>query len=219
MEAWSLDKFSVLLFSISGTLTAYKYKRLDLFGLLFVAWITAIGGGTLRDILLNAHPIAWVSHSSYLLAIVSGFTMAMIFKETIYRMSRPLIYVDALAISFGALAGLEKALELGANPMAAAVFGVITATVGGIIRDTICNEVPMVLKREIYASAVLLGCIVFLLTSQILGWPHTFCYILGFFTITLTRLFSVRYGWSLELDKVFRFFDRWQVPKVKRGKR
>lgn len=182
---------------MSGTITAHKHQELDVFGLTVAAIITAVGGGTVRDILLDAHPIAWISHSAYIISMVAGAIAGLLSLSIIDRFKKPFIFIDALGISFAALAGLQKGLEYDANPLAAIFFGVITATVGGIIRDIICNEVPMVLRKEIYAGAVMLGCIVYLLLDSLGHLHESVVYTISFFVIVLTRMFAVRYGWDL----------------------
>ncbi|MFT5183196.1 MAG: putative membrane protein YeiH [Flavobacteriales bacterium] len=192
------DIVGVFLFSLSGTLTAQRYNKLDYFGLAFVALITAVGGGTVRDVIIDAHPIAWVSHSAYFVAIVSGYLAALIFKIPILKFTKPIVTIDAVAVGFAAIAGMQKSIEYGANPLAAIVFGLITATVGGVIRDVICNEIPMVLRREVYASAVLLGCVVYLALTQILPSCESISLWSGVLVIVAVRLLAVHYRWNLD---------------------
>jgi uncharacterized membrane protein YeiH len=200
---FAFDIFGVFFFSMSGTLTAHRYQKLDLYGLGFVGLITAVGGGTVRDIILDAHPIAWVSHKGYFIAIALGYIAALLFINQIRKLARPFVTIDALAVAFAAIAGFEKSLEYGANPLAALVFGVITATVGGIIRDVICNEIPMVLRKEVYASAVLVGCSLYLSTDLLFAPAVWLSQMIGFLGIVITRLLAVRYGWNID-NKVIR---------------
>lgn len=191
------DVVSVALFSISGTLTAYRYQKLDAYGLAFVALITAIGGGTVRDILIDSKPIAWVHHSEYIVSILIGFVFALAFKDYLMKIPKVFRTVDALAISFSSIAGVQKSLELGASVPAAILFGAITATTGGLLRDVICREVPMVLRKEIYASACLAGGLSYALLFQ-LDAPYRA--IVSMLVVATVRLVSVHLGWNLELS-------------------
>jgi uncharacterized membrane protein YeiH len=198
------DIAGVFLFSLSGTLTAQRYDKLDYFGLAFVALITAVGGGTVRDVIIDAHPIAWVSHSAFFVAIVAGYLSALVFGRHILKFAKPIVTIDAIAVGFAAIAGMEKSMEYGANPLSALVFGLITATVGGVIRDVICNEVPMVLRREVYASAVLLGCVVYLGLSHFFPTHSTMALWSGVTVITAVRLLAVRRQWNLDNKALLR---------------
>lgn len=198
------DIVAVFFFSMSGTLTARRYNKLDLYGLGFVGLITAVGGGTVRDIILDAHPIAWVSHSGYIIAIGAGYLVAVTFANPITKLARPFVTIDALGVAFAAIAGLEKSLEYGSSWPAALMFGVITATVGGVIRDMICNEVPMVLRKDIYASAVFLGGVVYLCLLWAFPNAKVIPELSAFGSIVLIRLLAVRFGWNVD----FRAMER-----------
>ncbi|MCB0762541.1 MAG: trimeric intracellular cation channel family protein [Flavobacteriales bacterium] len=214
------DLIGVFFFSLSGTLTARRYKKLDLFGLAFVGLITAIGGGTVRDVIIDAHPIAWVSHSGYFIAIVLGYAAALAFGRVILRFAKPILTLDALAVSFAAIAGLQKSLEYGASELSALVFAVITATVGGVIRDVICNEVPMVLRKEIYASAVMAGGVVYLVVAWMVPYDLQWAQWTGFIAIATIRLLAIRFRWDLDTRAVQRRIRmmRYTWKKLNRGK-
>jgi uncharacterized membrane protein YeiH len=193
------DIVGVFFFAMSGTLTARRYNKLDLFGLGFVGLITAVGGGTVRDIILNAHPIAWVSHSAYIIAIIAGYIIAVIFAKKITKLTRPFITLDALGVAFAAIAGLEKSLDYGSNWAAALMFAVISATVGGVIRDIICNEIPMVLRKDLYALAVFIGGGVYLAMLWLFPETNLVAEISAFVSIVLLRLLSVKYNWNVDI--------------------
>ena len=215
--ALTFDLISVFFFAMSGTITAVKHNRLDLFGVIFVALITAVGGGTVRDMLLDAHPITWISNSSYVVSMLFGSIGGLLLMRIIDRFKKPFVFIDALGVSFAALAGLQKSLDFGSSGMAAILFAVITATVGGIIRDVICNEVPMVLRSEIYATAVVVGAVFYLFSIWVFGIPEDISYILSFLIIVGVRMFSVRYGWNLDLE-IFESMRNNQKKKIRRRK-
>lgn len=191
------DILSVGLFSMSGTLTAYRYRKLDMYGLAFVAMVTAVGGGTVRDILIDSRPIAWVQDGRYVLAVLAGFLIALSFRSKLVQIPKIFRTVDALAISFSSIAGLQKSLDFSASLPAAIIFGAITATTGGILRDVICREVPMVLQKEIYASACLAGGVFYAATPFLAGeWRS----ILAMTVVGAIRLVSVHFGWNIEIS-------------------
>lgn len=205
-----LDILGTFFFSISGTLIARRQGGLDFYGVSVVALFTAVGGGSVRDIILDAHPLAWVSRKEYIIAIALGIVVAYMLPRNRSRRSMLLVLIEALAVAFAALAGLEKSLHMGANPFAAIFLGVVTATFGGIIRDVICNKVPQVLYTEVYASIILLGCSVkWLINYTLPGW-NAVANISAYAIIIGLRVVAVRKGWSINqltgwLKKGFRY--------------
>lgn len=150
-----LDLLGVIAFAISGVLTAIK-KRMDPFGILIVAFVTALGGGTLRDLLLNA-PVAWMKNITYVYIIISTTILAVIFHSKLVYLRRSLFFFDTIGISLYTLIGLEKALEAGFSPPICIAIGTMTACFGGVIRDILSNEIPVIFHKEIYATACILG--------------------------------------------------------------
>ncbi|WP_448211777.1 trimeric intracellular cation channel family protein [Colwellia sp. MEBiC06753] len=151
-----LDIFGIVVFALSGALMAGRYQ-LDPFGVIVLAAVTAIGGGTIRDIILNT-PVFWLSQTHYLwvITITALLTIAIIRRPKRIP-TRFLLIADAFGMALFAVVGTEKALALGAPVSAAIVLGTITAVAGGMIRDVICNVIPMILRQEIYATAAMLG--------------------------------------------------------------
>lgn len=151
-----LDLFGTIVFAVSGALAAGR-KQMDLFGVMVLAFVTAIGGGTVRDLVLGATPVLWIAKPMYIwLALAAGFaTVALARHVRVPRNLLPL--ADALGLATFCVIGTERALLLGFGPGVAIVMGVMTAVVGGMIRDILCGEVPLILRKEIYATAALLG--------------------------------------------------------------
>lgn len=151
-----LDIFGIVVFALSGALMAGRYQ-LDPFGVVVLAAVTAIGGGTIRDIILNA-PVFWVEQTYYLWVICLTALLTIIFIRRPKRIpKRFLLIADAFGLALFAVVGTEKALGLGAPIPAAIVLGTITGVAGGMIRDVLCNVIPMILRQEIYATAAMLG--------------------------------------------------------------
>lgn len=161
---WVIDFLSLIGFSISGATVAAR-KGFDWFGIAAMAFLTAVGGGTIRDVLIGATP-SWISDPSLCYGTVLGVIITVVFFKFVLKMHKALTLFDAFGISFAAIAGTAKSLEFGASIPAAVILGVVTATLGGVIRDTICNEVPLILQKEIYATACLFGGLLFALLIQ-----------------------------------------------------
>jgi uncharacterized membrane protein YeiH len=184
-----------VVFAISGALVASR-KRMDVVGFALLGTVTGIGGGTLRDVLLGQLPVTFVREPMYLVAcvLVSGvvFVTAHI-PQSRYRL---LLWFDALGLALFAVTGAERALIAGAGPLVAVTMGVITATFGGILRDVLGAESPVVLSREIYVTAALLGATAFVAATG-LGAPREAAVAAGVLAGFALRGAALHRGWSL----------------------
>lgn len=153
---YRLDLFGVIVFAFSGALMAGRYK-LDPFGVVVLSAVTAIGGGTIRDVILQT-PVFWVKNPIYLYVILATALLTIIIIRCPKRIPKRLLLVsDAFGLALFAVLGTEKALSLGAAVPVAVVMGTMTGVAGGMIRDVLCNVIPMILRKEIYATAAILG--------------------------------------------------------------
>jgi uncharacterized membrane protein YeiH len=150
-----------LFFAISGAL-AIRDRNPDLFGATFTGFVTAIGGGTLRDIMLGSYPLVWVSDINFLYAILLGVVLAYLFFKVLIVLRRMFLFFDSLGISFFTILGVEKALSLGMRPEIAAIMGMFSAVMGGVIRDMMTHETPVLFRKEVYATACLAGAVLYL---------------------------------------------------------
>ncbi len=151
------DLLGTAVFAISGVLVAGQL-RMDPFGVLVLASVTAVGGGTVRDVILTADHVFWVHDPTYLYVIIATALITMVLSERVHKLPiRLLPIADAFGLALFTVIGVEKALLLGASSLVATVMGVITGVVGGMIRDVLAGRVPMVLQKEIYATACILG--------------------------------------------------------------
>ncbi|HKG77588.1 MAG TPA: trimeric intracellular cation channel family protein [Beijerinckiaceae bacterium] len=193
--AAALDWLGVIVFAVSGALVASR-KQMDIVGFALLGTVTGIGGGTLRDLLLGQGPVFWVREPAYLIVcvVVSGvvFVTAHI-PQSRYRV---LLWFDALGLALFAVTGAERALLVGSGPVVAVAMGVITATFGGIIRDVLGNESPVVLSREIYVTAALVGAGVFIVLSAY-GLGRESALGAGLLAGLVVRGMALRWGWSL----------------------
>ncbi len=151
-----LDAAGVFVFAVSGALTASR-KELDLVGFVFVGAVTGIGGGTLRDLLLGRHPVFWVGQPDYLLVTVAASILVYFTAHLVERRYKLLLWADAMGLALFSVLGAQIALLAGTGPLVAIVMGVMTATMGGLIRDVVCGERPLILAKEIYVTAAVAG--------------------------------------------------------------
>lgn len=190
-----LDWFGLVVFATTGALVASR-KEMDIFGFALLATAAGIGGGTLRDVLLGQLPVFWVQQPAYLLVCVG--VAALLFFTAHIPQSRLtlLLWLDAIGLALFAVTGAEKTLLAGAGPVVAVAMGVMTATFGGIIRDILGGETPIILSREIYVTAALLAALVFV-TGLALGLTHPVALVSGFVAGFVLRAAALIWGWSL----------------------
>lgn len=154
-----LDYLGVFVFAISGILAASE-KQLDLFGGFIIAFVTALGGGTLRDLLLDVE-IVWISQVEYLYIVFAGGIFALVFKTFTKHIRKTMFLFDTIGISLFTILGVQKGLTLGVPMEISIIFGAVTATFGGVIRDILCNEIPLIFRKEIYATACISGALLY----------------------------------------------------------
>lgn len=190
-----LDLIGTFVFAISGTIAAGE-KRFDLFGAAFIGFVTAIGGGTLRDMMIGIHPVSWTTSMDYFYVILLAVVVTFFLKEQVFKFRRTLFLFDTIGIGVFTIIGVEKALAFGINTPIAIMMGILTAVAGGVIRDTLNNEVPLIFKKEIYATACLVGAIAYILLRRT-GIPIETNQIVTILTIIAVRVLSIKYKLSL----------------------
>lgn len=179
----------------SGALSAGR-KRLDVFGVLVVSFVAAIGGGTLRDLLLDRNPVFWMADSTYLhVSIVAGL-LTWLYTLRWTPPLRLLLIVDAIGLALFTIAGVRISEQFGQPPVICVVMGIITGIVGGIVRDILCGEIPVTFRSELYASASALGGITYFLLQALQFKPDA-CALAGAIVIFLLRLAAMKWGWRL----------------------
>lgn len=186
-----IDLFGTLVFAISGALAAAE-RKFDLMGIAIIAFVTALGGGTVRDLLIGVNPVGWMQNYWYLIIITSGVILTFVLHKQLLYLRRTLFLFDALGLGVFAIGGLRTALDHGIEPVYAIICGMMTATMGGMIRDVLCNEIPLIFRKEIYASAGLIGAGLYLLISKTaLPMEWNFCITVA--VVTAIRLVAVKY--------------------------
>nr|WP_321398423.1 trimeric intracellular cation channel family protein [uncultured Desulfobacter sp.] len=191
----SFDYLGTFAFAVSGALAAAE-KKLDLFGAVFLGFVTAIGGGTMRDMMIGNTPVSWLQDPVYFYIIVAAVATTFLFTKTILSFAKALFFFDTIGISVFTVIGIQKGLHAGIHPPLAVMMGILTAVMGGIIRDVLCNEIPLIFHKEIYATACLAGGVFFVLFAFI-NMPEPFTALISAGVIFTIRSLSVRKGWAL----------------------
>jgi uncharacterized membrane protein YeiH len=195
MFYFTLDILGTIAFAISGVLVAME-KKLDVFGVFIVAFVTAVGGGSLRDMLIGNTPVIWMRESVYAITIITSVIFAIIFQGKLKYFRRSLFLFDTLGIGLYTMVGIEKGLSAGLTPIMCVALGTMTASFGGVIRDTLCNEIPVIFHKEIYATACILGGFSYFLLQE-LPIPDAYAYLAGLVIVIGTRLLAVRFKIAL----------------------
>ena len=185
----------ILAEAMTGALAAGR-KQMDLFGVVIIGCVTAIGGGTLRDMLLGNYPLIWVENVHYLLAIAFASLLTVAISPVMRYLSKLFLAIDAVGLAVFSIVGAQKTLMLGFSPVVAVVMGLITGVFGGVIRDILCNQVPLIFKKELYAiiSLVTAALYIGLKGLMVAEWVNL-CVCLSFgFSF---RMLALRYHWSI----------------------
>ncbi len=191
----TIDILGTIAFAISGVLVAME-KKLDIFGVFIIAFVTAIGGGTLRDILIGNTPVVWMRDYTYVLVVFAAVVFAVLFVNQLKYLRKTLFLFDTIGIGLFTMVGVEKGISANLLPIMCIALGTITACFGGVIRDMLCNEIPVIFRKEIYATACILGAISYFGFRELL--PSTEYAFVGAILITiLIRLLAVKFNIAL----------------------
>lgn len=189
-----IDIMGVIAFSISGVLTAMK-KRLDGFGVLIIAFVTSVGGGTLRDVLVG-FPVAWMRDLTYVYVVVATTVFAIVFRNKLNYLRTSFFLFDTIGIGLYTVVGIEKGIAAGLPAVICVAIGTMSACFGGVMRDMLCNEIPVIFRKEIYATACILGGFSYFLLIKI-EVPENWAFLIAGAVVILTRSFAVIFKLSL----------------------
>ena len=193
-----LDLIGIFVFAISGVLTAID-NDFDVVGAVIIGAVTAIGGGTLRDMMMGETPVAWMQDTNYLWVILLAVIVSYLFKSYISKLRKGMFFFDTIGIGLFTILGLEKALSIGLDIPIAILMGIVSAVFGGVLRDILTNRVPLIFREEIYATACLAGGLVYI----VLNVFSDITYLnmgLSMLTVFVVRYFSVKNNWSLKFN-------------------
>ena len=185
-------------FASSGTTRAIK-KHYDLFGLLVLGFVTAIGGGTLRDLLLGRTPVEWLSDTTTISVIIFGSVSTYLFYSYMNKLKWWVFFFDAVGLGLFTISGIQIGLSLDYSVVIVLLIGVLSASFGGVLRDVLSGETPLLLRNEIYATASIGGGVIFLLGINFTALDDFYWEIISVVFIVVLRVLSFKYGWSLQL--------------------
>lgn len=194
-----VDLAGTFVFAVSGRLLASK-KQLDFFGASVISFITALGGGTLRDVLIGSTPVGWMQDINYLFTILIAIFATIFFRRIFEKLRKTMFLFDSIGIGIFTILGLQKTLDLGLSPIIAVMMGTISAVFGGVLRDTLVNEIPLIFRKEVYATVCIGGGIVYLLL-ELLNLNNDFRVIITIATIISFRILAVVNNWSFRAVK------------------
>ncbi len=191
----TIDILGTIAFAISGVLVAMN-KKMDAFGVFIIAFVTAIGGGTLRDVLIGATPVFWMVNMTFIIVISASVFFAVIFRNHIKHLRKSLFLFDTIGIGLYTVIGIEKGIAADLNPLICIALGTMSACFGGVIRDILCNEIPVIFRKEVYASACIIGGLSYFLMLQFLE-VQNYLFIIAGAVVIIVRLVAVIFKVSL----------------------
>ncbi|MDG3581667.1 MULTISPECIES: trimeric intracellular cation channel family protein [Galbibacter] len=199
MFYYIIDLLGTVAFTISGVMVAMN-KRLDAFGIFIIGFVTALGGGTVRDILLGVKPVTWLINSTYMYVVIGTVLFAVFFRSKLKYLNISLFLFDTIGIGLYTVVGVEKGIAAGLHPIMCIALGTISACFGGVLRDILCNEIPVIFRKEIYATACILGGISYFVLT-LFNIKSNIVFAIPIIVVILVRLLAVKY--KLQLPSVY----------------
>ncbi|GAK75854.1 MULTISPECIES: trimeric intracellular cation channel family protein [Nonlabens] len=190
-----IDLLGTVAFAISGALAAYN-KKLDAFGIIIIAFVTAAGGGTLRDILLGVSPVSWMTNMNLVYTILICVLVTFIFSQKLLKLRKTLFFFDTIGIGLYTVVGLEMGITAGLHPFICVTLGCITACFGGVIRDILVNEIPVIFRKNIYATACIAGGGIYFILRKFEA-PENITFIVSGISVIVIRMLAVKFKWQL----------------------
>lgn len=191
----AIEIAGTIAFAMSGAFSAMKSK-LDPFGVLIIAFITSVGGGTIRDILLDV-PVFWMHDVNICLVILVTAIVVMIFRSLEHSFKNTLFIFDSLGLGLFTIIGVQKGIEAGLHPLISLTLGTITGCFGGVLRDILINRIPLLLRKEIYATACIFGGVIYLILERYTSASQEIVHFITILVIVLIRVFSVKFKWQI----------------------
>ncbi len=198
---YGLDLLGTLVFAISGVYAAVE-KKFDVVGALVLAFVTALGGGTLRDILIGETPVSWMKDMNYIYIILMALPISYFGNKMIHRLRKSLFLFDTIGIALFTILGVQKTLALGLAPQIAVLMGVVSAVFGGVIRDVLSNKEPLIFRKEIYATACFIGALLYLLGHYLID-HQAISMLCSMIVVIIIRYLAVSRQWTLQFNPKF----------------
>ncbi|WP_296382601.1 trimeric intracellular cation channel family protein [Winogradskyella sp.] len=191
----TIDILGTIAFAISGVLVAMN-KRMDPFGVFIIAFVTAVGGGTLRDLLIGYTPVFWMKDMLFIYVIAAAVFLAVVFRNQIKHLRKSLFLFDTIGIGLYTVIGIEKGLNADLHPIICIALGTMSACFGGVIRDILCNEIPVIFRKEIYATACIFGGITYFVLREFID-DQNLVFVIALSVVITIRLLAVIFKISL----------------------
>ncbi len=198
-----IDILGTIAFAISGVLIAFN-KKMDLFGILIIAFVTAVGGGTLRDMLIGETPVSWMKDMTFSYVIMGSAIFAIIFRSKINYLRTSLFLFDTIGIGLYTVVGIDKGINADLHPIICIALGTMTASFGGVLRDILCNEIPVIFRKEIYATACIVGGITYFVLRE-LPIENNVVFVIAGAVVIIIRLLAVKF--KIALPNIYKKSD------------
>jgi uncharacterized membrane protein YeiH len=182
-------------FAISGVLVALN-KKMDPFGVLIIAFVTAVGGGTLRDVMIGVSPVSWMTNMTYVYVIFGATIFATLLRSKINYLRTSLFLFDTIGIGLYTVVGIEKGIGAGLHPIICISLGTMTACFGGVLRDILCNEIPVIFRKEVYSTACIIGGLTYFLLRKFMA-DTNLIFVIAIIVVIVIRLIAVKFKISL----------------------
>ncbi|ALM20394.1 membrane protein [Nonlabens sp. MIC269] len=195
-----VDILGTVAFAISGASAAMR-RKLDPFGVIIVSFATAAGGGTIRDVLVGIEPVSWMTNPNLIYTILISVFISFLFRRYLVKISKTLFLFDAIGIGLYTVVGVEIGITAGLPPLICVTLGCITACFGGVLRDVLLNKIPVLFRRNIYATACIIGGFMYFGLKK-LGVPAAWTFPSAAITVILIRLLAVTY--KIELPSPYK---------------
>ncbi|MEP5340666.1 MAG: trimeric intracellular cation channel family protein [Algibacter sp.] len=201
---YTIDILGTIAFTISGVLIAIN-KKMDLLGILIIGFVTAVGGGTLRDLLIGNVPVGWMKDITFTYVIIGSAIFAILLRNQINYLRTSLFLFDTIGIGLYTVVGIEKGISADLHPIICIALGTITASFGGVIRDVLCNEIPVIFRKEIYATACIIGGSVYFLLREF-PIENNIVFVIAGVTVIIIRLLAVKF--KISLPKIYQNIEK-----------
>lgn len=195
-----IDILGTIAFAVSGVYAALD-KKLDIFGVIIIAFVTAIGGGTIRDLMIGDLPVSWIRNINYTVIILVTTTLVIAFRGFIKNFEKTLLVFDSIGLGMFTIFGIQKGIAFSLHPFICVALGTITGCFGGVIRDMLLNNIPIIFRKEIYASACIAGGTIFFIL-RLFGINDDINEAVSILTTFLIRTLAIRFDWRL--PKIYR---------------
>jgi uncharacterized membrane protein YeiH len=172
-------------------------RDMDYVGVMIIAWVTALGGGTIRNVLLGHYPMTWIEHPSYLIITALAAIVTTFFAKQVAKQKKLFLLLDAVGLVVFTILGCQLAQEMNMSSIIVIFSGMITGCAGGIMRDVLCNDIPLIFRKEMYASIALLTGFIYMVAYNFIGTVYQLPTLIAFFVGLTIRLLAIHYDWSV----------------------